>query len=99
MPWQVTAVAVQVQHRALDLDPGLGWQPPTVKADAISSGQCDIAVFQLGALRGEGLTTLGVEQQAAAAAKAHQDQAEDEQAAVLRECSRSRLQCDPGSGG
>ncbi|MNP24944.1 hypothetical protein D3C76_1177320 [compost metagenome] len=29
---QVAAVAVQVQHRALDLDPCLGGQPPTVQS-------------------------------------------------------------------
>jgi hypothetical protein len=41
---------VQVQHRALDLDTGLGRQPPAVQAQAVGGGQGDIAVFQLGPL-------------------------------------------------
>ncbi|MNH37345.1 hypothetical protein D3C79_982410 [compost metagenome] len=90
---------MQVQHRALDLDPGLGRQPPAVQADAISSGQGDIAVLEPGPLGRERLAALGIEQQAAATAQAQQDQTQGQQAAALRECSRNRLQCDPGSGG
>ncbi|MNH37838.1 hypothetical protein D3C79_987940 [compost metagenome] len=90
---------MQVQHRALDLDTGLGRQPPAMQADAVGGGQSNVTVFQLGPFRRERLARLGVEQQAAAPAQAQQEHTEYQQAAALRECSRSRLQCDPGSGG
>ncbi|MNN29945.1 hypothetical protein D3C81_1435710 [compost metagenome] len=96
---QIAAIAVQVQYRALDLDTRLGRQPPAMQADAVGGGQGDIVVLQLGTLGRERLARFRVEQQAAAPAQAQQRQTQCQAAAALKEYSRSRLQCDPGSGG
>jgi hypothetical protein len=59
---------MQVQHRALDLDTGLGRQPPGVQLEAVGRGQGDVAVFELG-FSGVKAGRLGVEQQRTAAAE------------------------------
>ena len=76
MHGQVAAVAVQMQHRAFDLDTLFGRQPPAVQLEAVGGGQGDVAVFEFGFFRGEQLAGLGVEQQRAATAQG-QEKAEE----------------------
>ncbi|MNU01361.1 hypothetical protein D3C72_2447390 [compost metagenome] len=63
MHGQVSTVAVQVQHRAFDLDTPLRRQPPGVQLETIGGIQGDGAVFEPGFFRGEQLAGFGVEQQ------------------------------------
>ncbi|MDT4882604.1 hypothetical protein FQZ97_1185650 [compost metagenome] len=50
---QIAAIAVQVQHRALDLDTFFRRQPPAVQLEAVGGGQGDVAEFEFGFLRGK----------------------------------------------
>ena len=76
MHGQVSAVAVQVQHRAFDLDTLLHRQPPGVQLEAIGGVQGDRAVFEPGLFRSEQLAGFGVEQQRTAAVQ-DQEKTED----------------------
>ena len=69
---QVAAIAVQMQHRALEWHAFFGRQPPTVQAGAIGGCQGDIAVVQARGRRGDRLAGLGIEQQGAASAEGQQ---------------------------
>ncbi|MNF58575.1 hypothetical protein D3C84_401370 [compost metagenome] len=73
---QVSAVAMQVQHRALDLNPLLHRQPPGIQLEAIGGVQGDGAVFKPSLFRSEQLAGFRIEQQRAAAIQG-QEKAED----------------------